>query len=53
MSPGQKLSPAKQMGWLAVAILGASALGGIALNRGESVNSIWLIVAAVCVYALG
>ena len=53
MSPSQKLSPAKQMGWLAVAILGASALGGIALNRGESVNSIWLIVAAVCVYALG
>ena len=53
MSPSQKLSPAKQIGWLAVAILGASALGGIALNRGESVNSIWLIVAAVCVYALG
>src|SRR5690606_15343177 len=41
------------IGWSAVALLGAGALGGIALNRGESVNSMWLIVAALCVYALG
>jgi carbon starvation protein len=39
--------------WLAVALIGAAALGGIALNRGESVNSIWFVTAAVCVYALG
>jgi carbon starvation protein len=39
--------------WLAVGVLGAAALGGIALNRGESVNSIWFVTAAVCVYALG
>jgi carbon starvation protein len=39
--------------WLAVALLGAAALGGIALNQGESVNSIWFVTAAVCVYALG
>jgi carbon starvation protein len=39
--------------WMGVAILGAAALGGIALNRGESVNGMWFIVAAVCVYALG
>lgn len=39
--------------WPAVALLGAAALGGIALNRGESINSLWLIVAALCVYALG
>lgn len=39
--------------WLAVAVLGAAALGGIALNRGESVNSLWFVTAAVCVYALG
>ncbi|MEY4642144.1 MAG: carbon starvation protein CstA [Pseudomonadota bacterium] len=48
-----KLSPAAKLGWIAVALLGAGALGGIALNRGESVNSLWLIVAALCVYALG
>ena len=38
--------------WTGVAVLGASAFGGIALSRGESVNAIWLIVAAVSVYAL-
>ncbi|BBL72456.1 carbon starvation CstA family protein [Methylogaea oryzae] len=39
--------------WAAVALLGASAVGGIALNRGESINSLWFVTAAVCVYALG
>ena len=39
--------------WLAIALLGAGAVGGIALNRGESVNSFWFIAAAVCIYALG
>jgi carbon starvation protein len=39
--------------WVAIAVLGAAALGGIALHRGESVNSAWFVVAAVCVYALG
>ena len=39
--------------WIAVAVLGASALGGIALNRGESVNALWFITAALCVYAIG
>ncbi len=39
--------------WALVAVIGAFAVGGIALQRGESINSIWLIVAAVCVYSLG
>ena len=39
--------------WLAVLALGTSALAAIALNRGESVDALWFIVAAVCVYALG
>ena len=39
--------------WLTVAFLGAASLGGIALNRGEPVNSLWFVTAAVCVYALG
>lgn len=39
--------------WIMVALLGASALGGIALNRGETINSVWFVTAAVCVYALG
>src|ERR1700680_5030271 len=39
--------------WLSVAILGALALGTIALHRGEQINAMWLVVAAFCAYALG
>jgi carbon starvation protein len=39
--------------WAAVIVLGAFALSAIAINRGESINAMWFIVAAVCVYALG
>lgn len=39
--------------WTGVAVLGAAALGGIALNRGESINALWFVVAAVCVYLIG
>jgi carbon starvation protein len=43
---------ASMLGWLAVAILGAFALGTIALHRGETINAVWLVVAAVCVYLI-
>ncbi|MCE9610806.1 MAG: carbon starvation protein A [Chthoniobacter sp.] len=39
--------------WLAVALLGAGACAIIALRRGEPLNSGYLIVAALCTYALG
>jgi carbon starvation protein len=38
--------------WAAVAALGAVALGTIALHRGETINAAWLVVAAVCTYAV-
>jgi len=38
--------------WTAVALLGAVAWGILALTRGESVNAAWLIVAALCSYAI-
>jgi carbon starvation protein len=38
--------------WIAIAILGAFALSAIALNRGESINALWLITAAACIYAI-
>src|ERR1700730_14805616 len=34
--------------WLAVAVLGAGALGAIAFRRGEPLNAMWFVVAAVC-----
>ncbi|HEY6249813.1 MAG TPA: carbon starvation CstA family protein [Candidatus Angelobacter sp.] len=40
--------------WFAVAAAGALALATIALHRGEkNINATWLVVAALCTYALG
>lgn len=38
--------------WIIVAIIGAFAIGTLALHRGETINAIWLVVAAVCVYSI-
>ena len=38
--------------WILIAGLGAAAVGGIALNRGENINTLWFITAALCVYAI-
>lgn len=35
-----------------LAIIGAFSLGYIALNRGEAINAVWIVVAAVCVYLI-
>ncbi|MEQ1651328.1 MAG: carbon starvation CstA family protein [Hyphomicrobium sp.] len=42
----------RNLGWVAVAILGATALGVVALSRGETINAVWLVAAATCVYLL-
>src|SRR5262245_37751086 len=39
--------------WILVAIIGAFAVGGIALHRGETINAMWIVVAAICVYSIG
>jgi len=41
-----------KLGWAALALAGASALGVIALKRGESISAIWIVIAAVCVYLI-
>ncbi len=38
------------VGWAAVAVLGAFALGTVALSRGETINAIWILIAALCVF---
>ena len=40
----------EKLGWLVLAVIGAVALGTVALNRGETVNAVWLVIAAVCTY---
>jgi carbon starvation protein len=39
-------------GWVAVSMLGAASLGTLALRRGESVNALWIVAAALSVYAI-
>jgi len=39
--------------WGVVSIVGALCLAGIALYRGEPINSMWIVVAAACTYAVG
>lgn len=43
---------ASKAGWAALALFGASALGVVALHRGESISAIWIVIAAVCVYLI-
>ncbi len=41
-----------KLGWAALSLAGAGALGFIALKRGETINAIWVVMAAVCVYLI-
>ncbi len=38
--------------WAVIALLGAAALAVLATSRGETVNALWLVTAALCTYAL-
>ena len=42
----------KQLGWAALALAAAGSLGVIALQRGEAISAIWIVIAAVCVYLI-
>ncbi|SDI06018.1 carbon starvation CstA family protein [Pseudomonas panipatensis] len=43
-------SPLRHIAWAIVAIVGACALGVVALRRGEAINALWIVVAAVAIY---
>ena len=43
-------SALRHVPWLIVAIIGACALGVVALRRGEAINALWIVVAAVAIY---
>src|SRR5687767_858393 len=40
------------LGWVLVAALGAGAFAWLAISRGENVSAAWLLVAAICTYAV-
>jgi len=39
-----------QVGWAALALLGAFCLGTVALRQGEQISALWIVVAAVSIY---
>jgi carbon starvation protein len=43
----------KTLIWIAVSLLGATALGFLALKRGETISAGWLLTAAICIYLIG
>ena len=43
----------KNILWIGVSLLGASAFAVLALSRGETVNAVWMVVAAACTYLIG
>jgi len=43
---------AGKLGWVAIAIIGAVCLGMVALERGESINAIWLVAAAIATFVI-
>ena len=45
--------PIKFVAWSGVALLGAWAYSVLALSRAEPVNSVYLLIAALCSYAIG
>ncbi len=42
----------KNLAWILVTLAGTGAIGVLALSRGETINAIWLLVAAVSVYLI-
>ncbi|WP_066094597.1 carbon starvation CstA family protein [Xanthomonas massiliensis] len=41
-----------RFGWAVLALVGAFCLGTIALRRGEQINALWIVVAAVSIYLI-
>src|SRR5690349_12867759 len=47
------MSLVRKLLWMAIAALAALGIGIIALRRGEAINALWLVTAALCSYAIG
>jgi carbon starvation protein len=44
---------AGKLGWAALSVFGAACLGVVALHRGETINALWLVAAAIAVFLVG
>ena len=55
MSPLDRIVPRhvlRIIGWTAVSGLGAGSIAVLAMSRGEPVSALWMVVAALCVFAV-
>ncbi|MGR6035551.1 MAG: carbon starvation CstA family protein [Candidatus Nitrosoglobus sp.] len=41
-----------KLGWITLALTGAMAFGFIALQHGESIGAIWIVIATLCLYLI-
>ena len=39
--------------WSAISVVGAFAIAGLAMHRGETISSVWIVTAAVCTFLIG
>lgn len=46
------MSPLSLIVWIVISLAGAGSIGMVALSRGENLNAIWLVAAALCTYAV-
>ena len=46
----KKWTPTRVIVWVAISLLGAVAWAVLAISRGETINAIWFVFAAVCTY---
>ncbi len=54
MTELKKNSLASHIIWACIAVIGAFALGYVAVSaKGESINAMWIVIASICVYVIG
>jgi carbon starvation protein len=51
--PGSRGKVLRTLLWIGVSLAGATGIAVVALHRGEQISALWLVVAALCSYALG
>jgi carbon starvation protein len=53
IKPHERWTPLKVVLWVVISLAGAVGWVMLAIARGEQVNTVWFVVAAVCTYAIG
>ncbi len=52
MNPSPRVTGISTFGWALVALVGLVCIAFLAFYRGENVNTLWMVVASICVFAI-